>query len=127
MLEDQQIGRALWRLLGSLIEVPLPALTQTPGYAIAFATACARWGIDQDQACQAYCYAWLENQVTAATKLVPLGQTKAQQLLLELMQDIDAACATACALDDEEIGLSLPGLALASCRHEHQHTRLFRS
>lgn len=127
LLEDQQIGQALWRLLNSLGSEPLPTLTQKPGYAIAFALACARWKIEAPAALEAFSYSWLENQVTAATKLVPLGQTEAQRLLLELLDAVPEACATAQALDDEQIGLSLPGLVTASCRHERQHTRLFRS
>jgi len=127
LLEDQQIGAALWRLLTSLAGAPLPALTQPPGYAVAFAVATARWDIPYDDALAAYAFSWLENQVTAATKLVPLGQTAAQRLLLELLEEVPAACEEARGLDDEAIGLSLAGLALASCRHEHQHTRLFRS
>ena len=31
------------------------------------------------------------------------------------------------ALDDEEIGSFVPGLAMASSRHETQYSRLFRS
>lgn len=127
LLEDQQIGKALWRLLASLIDTALPDLAQAPAYAVAFGIACAHWGIDEDQACEAFCFAWLENQVTAATKLVPLGQTSAQRLLVKLLREVDHACSLASDLADDEIGLSLPGLALASCRHEHQHTRLFRS
>ena len=127
LLEDQQIGRALWRLLRSLHDKPLPELSQDPGYAVAFAVACGLWKVGPREACEAFCYAWLENQVTAATKLVPLGQTAAQRLLLELMREIDPACAAAETVADEHIGMSLPGLAFASCRHEHQHTRLFRS
>lgn len=127
LLEDQQIGAALWRLLGSLGTAGLPDLAQAPGYAVAFAVACASWGIDRDAACAAFCFAWLENQVTAATKLVPLGQSAAQALLVELLEEVDEACAAADTVADAAIGLSCPGLALASCRHEHQHTRLFRS
>lgn len=127
VLEDQQVGAALWRLLGSLGVVELPRLAQAPGYAVAFAVACAAWGIDREAACSAFCFAWLENQVTAATKLVPLGQSVAQALLVDLLDAVDEACAAARTVQDDAIGLSLPGLALASCRHEHQHTRLFRS
>jgi urease accessory protein len=127
LLEDQQVGAALWRLLASLGVAELPALRQAPGYAVAFAVACAHWGIDRDTACSAYCFSWLENQVTAATKLVPLGQSAAQALLVDLLDEVDEACTAARAVRDEAIGLSCPGLALASCRHEHQHTRLFRS
>jgi len=127
LLEDQQVGGALWRLLTSLGVPDLPALAQPPGYAVAFAVACANWEIDRDTTCSAYCFSWLENQVTAATKLVPLGQSAAQALLLELLEEVDEACAAARAVTGDAIGLSCPGLALASCRHEHQHTRLFRS
>ncbi|WOJ95908.1 urease accessory UreF family protein [Congregibacter brevis] len=127
LLEDQQIGAALWRLLETLDTRTPPALTQRPAYAVAFAIAVHQWEIDEDAAVQGYAYSWLENQVTAATKLVPLGQTAAQRLLLQLMKLIPEACTHAKTVADDELGLSLPGLAMASCRHERQHTRLFRS
>jgi len=127
LLEDQQIGAALWRLLGTLRASWRPELEQAPGYAIAFAVACANWHIDADAAAQGYCYSWLENQITAATKLVPLGQSRAQALLLELLESVAPACEQAAAVPSLDLGMSLPGLALASCAHERQHTRLFRS
>ena len=127
LLEDQQIGAALWRLLNTVGSSELPDLSQRPAYAVAFAVACHNWDIDADSALQGYAYSWLENQLTAATKLVPLGQSAAQLLLLELLKSIPDACAWAKEVEDKEIGLSLPGLAIASCRHERQHTRLFRS
>ncbi len=127
LLEDQQIGAALWRLLASLQQAPLPELRQPPAYAIAFAVAAARWDISAADACSAFCYSWLENQVTAATKLVPLGQTDAQKLLLALLEEVPDACDAAHGVKDNDIGLSLAGLAQASSLHEHQHTRLFRS
>ena len=85
LLEDQQIGAALWRLLGQLSNTAPPTLLQPPAYAVAFAWAAAGWSIDSEDACSAYCFSWLENQVTAATKLVPLGQSAAQTLLLGLL------------------------------------------
>lgn len=127
LLEDQQLGAALHRLLKSLLTTPLPSLRQQPAYAVMFAIACQRWHIDAPEALMAYSYSWLENQVSAATKLVPLGQTAAQQLLVALMEHVPAACSRAGDVGDNNLGLSLPGLALASCRHERQHTRLFRS
>ncbi|WP_439101140.1 urease accessory protein UreF [Congregibacter sp.] len=127
LLEDQQIGAALWRLLGTLGTPALPELNQRPAYAVAFVVACHHWHIDRDSALQGFAYSWLENQITAATKLVPLGQSAAQILLLDLLTKIPKACAHAMTVEDNDIGLSLPGLAMASCRHERQHTRLFRS
>lgn len=130
LLEDQQIGAALLRLLTNLDAQETndaPAFEQPPGYAVAFAIACHRWAIDVDDALQAYSYSWLENQITAATKLVPLGQSAAQAMLVTLLAQIPKVCVHAMTVSDKDIGLSLPGLAMASCRHERQHTRLFRS
>jgi urease accessory protein len=60
-------------------------------------------------------------------KLVPLGHTAGQRILLALGDEIPAAVAAAEACPDDGIGLSLPGFAIASARHETQYTRLFRS
>ncbi|GAB5414394.1 MAG: urease accessory protein UreF [Congregibacter sp.] len=127
VLEDQQMGQALLRLLKSLHAQLEDGFTQVPAYACAFAVACKVWDIDASDAMRAYCFSWLENQVTAATKLVPLGQTQAQRLLVGLLDEIPDACERGITVADEAIGLSLPGLALASSAHEKQHTRLFRS
>jgi urease accessory protein len=74
-----------------------------------------------------YAWAWAELQVAAAVKLIPLGHSTGQRLLWTLGAGLDAVVAGAAALDDERIGMSLPGLAIASARHETQYTRLFRS
>lgn len=127
LLEDQQLGAALRRLLSSLLQGPLPPLSQTPAYAVMFALACQRWQISLEDALLAYAYSWLENQIAAATKLIPLGQTEAQQTLVALMATIPEAVAMAREVRETDIGISLPRLAQASCAHEQQHTRLFRS
>jgi len=127
LLEDQQLGLALARLLRDATQFHQPELTQPPSYCVMFALTAYRWSISTKNACHAFCYSWLENQITAATKLVPLGQTEAQRMLLAMLQRIPEACEHARSVDDEDLGLSLPGLALASARHEYQHTRLFRS
>jgi urease accessory protein len=127
LLEDQQLGTALRRLLDALLTPPPPTLQQAPGYAVMFALACQRWAIAAEDALLAYAYSWLENQVAAATKLVPLGQTRAQQLLVATMAAVPAACDAARHCDDDSLGLTLPRLAQASCAHERQYTRLFRS
>ncbi|MEO0438876.1 MAG: urease accessory UreF family protein [Pseudomonadota bacterium] len=126
LLEDQQIGNALKRLLDAL-KVKTPTFRQKPAYAVIYAVAAHYREINADDACLGYCYSWLENQVTAATKLVPLGQSDAQRLLLKLTRCIPDACDRAKTVPDEALGLSLPGLSLASASHEYQHTRLFRS
>ena len=128
LLEDQQLGQALQRLLQSL-SVPhsLQSYRSAPSYASQFALACCHWQIPKDDAVQGFIYSWLENQIAAATKIVPLGQTRAQQMLLSLIEDIPSIAQTALIIKDEDLGISLPGLAMASAQHERQYSRLFRS
>ncbi len=80
-----------------------------------------------DAALTAYVWSWLENQVLAAIKLVPLGQVAGQRLLAALGARIPQVVATAMTLADDDLSTFAPGLALASARHETQYTRLFRS
>lgn len=128
--EDAALGRALARLLTTLDlpeAAPWAAAGSRTAYATMFALAAVRWGVPVTATLQALAWAWVENQVIAATRLLPLGQSAAQRRLAALMPDIEAAIALALGLEDDELGCSAPGLALASCRHETQYTRLFRS
>jgi urease accessory protein len=129
LLEDEQLGQALARLLGALgVSAAEDKRWQaTPCFAAQFALAGTHWRIDLDALCEGFAWSWLENQVAAATKLVPLGQTHAQQLLVALLEEIPPVCRRAAQISDAQLGLSLPGLALASSLHEAQYSRLFRS
>lgn len=126
-LTDTAMGDALRRLLLNL-DVPLPALdNEEHSFVCLFALAAEHWRIESDTTALGFCWAWLENQVAAATKLVPLGQTQAQALLDSLQTDIPKALAIANTLEPTDIGAGLPALAIASARHETQYSRLFRS
>lgn len=125
-LADTATGAALARLLPAL-DISVPAWLETPTFLSLFTLAAVRWQIPARLAMLGYAWSWLENQVIAATKLMPLGQTGAQQLLGSVQLQIPAAVAHAWTLDDAALGSSLPGLALASIHHETQYTRLFRS
>lgn len=122
--EERAVGAALTRLLTEL-EVSTAACPQT--YAGAFVVAGNAWGIDQVDACHGYAWAWCENLVAAAIKLVPLGHSAGQRILLKLGTKIPTVVQSAMNLDDGEIGLSAHGLAIASAQHEIQYSRLFRS
>lgn len=92
-----------------------------------FACAAVHWGIGVEDCALGYAWGWLEGQVAAAVKLVPLGQTDGQRLLLALGGSLHETVAAALHLDDDAIGAGAPALAIASARHETQYTRLFRS
>jgi urease accessory protein len=98
-------------------------LTLPGGHALA-ARALA---IEPRDAALAYLWSWLENQVLAAIKAVPLGQVAGQRMLLALGERIPGVVSGAQAMADEDLTSLAPGLALASARHETQYTRLFRS
>ena len=123
--ETVQMGYSLNRLFKDLGlgEVPV----EEPSFPAAFAYAAAQWKIEPEAALQAYLWAWIENQVMAAVKAVPLGQTDGQRMLLSLGNRIEELVRKAMQMKDEEIGNFAPGLALLSARHETQYSRLFRS
>jgi urease accessory protein len=123
--ETVQMGYSLNRLFKDLGlgEVPV----EEPSFPAAFAYAAARWKIEPEAALQAYLWAWLENQVMAAVKAVPLGQTDGQRILLSLGDRIEGLVKKAMQMNDEDLGNFAPGLALLSAKHETQYSRLFRS
>lgn len=129
-LTDTAMGEALVRLLKSL-DVPLPDYALKAEGDISFVALYAwpavHWQIPFHAAATGLTFAWLENQIAAATKLVPLGQTQAQQLLSDLQTLIPQTISTAQDVEEADIGGSLPMLAIASAKHETQYTRLFRS
>jgi urease accessory protein len=121
--ETVQMGYSLNRLLKDLGlgEVPV----EEPSFPAAFAYAAAQWKIEPEAALQAYLWAWLENQVMAAVKAIPLGQTDGQRILLSLGDLLPSIVKNAMQVQDPEN--FAPGLALLSARHETQYSRLFRS
>ena len=123
--ETVQMGYSLNRLFNDLGlgEVPV----EEPSFPAAFAYAAVQWKIAPEAALQAYLWAWLENQVMAAVKAVPLGQTDGQRILLALGNRIEELVKKAMQMKDDEIGNYAPGLALLSAKHETQYSRLFRS
>lgn len=128
--EDRQMGLALAMLLPELGLREAEAWKikkRQPSFALMFTLAAARWGVDAAQTAEGYLWAWCENQVTAAVKLVPLGQTAGQQLLMNTASIIPEAVKQGFVLNDDEIGWLAPGFAMASVKHETQYTRLFRS
>ncbi|GAB5542029.1 MAG: urease accessory protein UreF [Sandaracinaceae bacterium] len=93
----------------------------------AFALAALRLGLDEASTLRAFVWTQLEAATAAAVKLVPLGQTAGQRILLQTGSDLEALCRTAAQIQDDDIGALTLGLSLASAWHETQYSRLFRS
>jgi urease accessory protein len=127
--EDAYLGGSLRQLL---IDLELPAATQWPSnkacsFATVFALAAVHWQIPLQDTAMGYLWAWTENQVAAAIKLVPLGQVAGQRILSSALHSIPGLVSIGLSLTEEDIGSLAPGLAIASALHEIQYTRLFRS
>jgi urease accessory protein len=130
--ETLQMGYSLRRLCAELDEfepAPLDELLamQEIVFPAAFTFAAAQWGIDAREGLIGYLWSWLENQVMAALKAVPLGQTQGQRLLLDLGGRLPVIADAAMTADDGSLVNFAPGLAIACSRHEIQYSRLFRS
>ena len=125
--EDRHMGSALVKILREIDPTVLECVPAQPGYAAVFAAACASWSATAEETLQAYAWAWTENQVLAAVKLVPLGQTAGQRILHALIPRLAAVSERALLLPDEDIGYCSVMQSVASARHETQYTRLFRS
>lgn len=127
--ETVQMGYSLRRLAK---ELDLPGAAgleafEEVSFPAAFAAVAAGWSIPREEAVAAYLWAWAENQVMAALKAVPLGQTDGQRVLLSLGARLPAAARAALSAQDGDLVNFAPGLAILSSRHETQYSRLFRS
>lgn len=130
--ETVQMGFSLARLLNELDGIDANALTRLKqldeiAFPSAFTCAVASWQLAPAAALSGYLWSWAENQVMAALKLVPLGQTDGQRMLLAIGDRLAALVSQAAALGDGDIGAFTPRLGILSSRHESQYSRLFRS
>jgi urease accessory protein len=127
--EARQLGESLAVLLTQLgIEAAQDwKEIEYAGFPTLFALAAVHYRVPLAETALGLLWAWCENQVAAAMKLVPLGQAAGQRILSALIEQLPAAAEHGLALADDEIGMLAPRLAVASARHETQYTRLFRS
>jgi urease accessory protein len=127
--EDHQLGSSLARVLHDLgIAAAGDWLDARPAcFATLFGLAATEWGIAPRVALLGYAWAWVENQVAAAIKLVPLGQAAGQRVLSALQPALADSVDLALAVGDVDVGRSMPGMVMASVKHARMYSRLFRS
>jgi urease accessory protein len=95
---------------------------------VAVALAAAVHGIPLDAALTGFLHAFTANLISAAVRVVPLGQSDGQLALASLEEAVRYAASAALAVTDlDELGTATPLLDWCSIRHETQYTRLFRS
>jgi urease accessory protein len=127
--QERQLGSSLASLLCNLgVETAAPFRGhEHASYVVCFALGAQRFEIEPEPAMLGFAFAWCEQQVSAASRLVPLGHMAAQRALSAILARVPAWLAVASALDETDIGSVTPGLAMSAAWHETQYTRLFRS
>lgn len=127
------VGASVWDV--STHPVPLPSRggpgnewpeTELP-YALAVGATARKHGIGEDDAALAFLQAFAVNLVSAAVRLVPLGQTAGLRVVAALEPTVLAVAASTRGATKDDLGGACFRSDLASMRHETQYTRLFRS
>jgi urease accessory protein len=127
--EDRQLGAALARVLhGLAIERAEPWIADPDAtFVTLLSLAAVNFELPLRGAVLGFLFCWLESQVAAATRLVPIGHIAAQRVLSRLLVALPAAVDRGLALPWEAVGFLAPGLVAASALHETTYSRLFRS
>ena len=107
-----------------------PALDALPAdcpYPIAVGAAARAHAVPLAATLTGYAHAFAANLVSAAVRLVPLGQTDGQRITAGLEPAVADAVASALEADVKRVASATLASDIAAMRHETQYTRLFRS
>jgi urease accessory protein len=97
-----------------------------PALPIAFAGACACSGVARRGAVEAFGYTRLAATVSAAMRLMPIGQTEAHAILARTLERVPEAV-DEIARRDAPIESFAPAAEIAAMTQQYVHSRLFRS
>jgi len=120
--------RRVWpdRVVESLSEL-ISERSVPPALAVVLGARAAGQRVPYCLALPAFLQSYVANLVTAAVRLIPLGQTDGQLAIAELEQAVLIASARAEHTTIRDLGSAAFMVDLASASHETQYTRLFRS
>ncbi|HUE46235.1 MAG TPA: urease accessory protein UreF [Aestuariivirgaceae bacterium] len=127
LAETMEQGTAFLRGAGAWAAVHVPGLPHRAPYPVAVAAVCAAHGIGCELALAAYLHAFVANQVSAAIRLVPLGQSDGLAVLARLEPLVLDTAARAAQSSLDDLGSATMTADIAAMTHETQHSRLFRS
>jgi len=120
-----EIARAAWNADG--LDAMVAACAGPLVYPVAVGVVAASHGIPLEPTLHAFLHALVSNWISAASRLIPLGQTDSQRVLASLESAVSATATRALGATLDDLGSATFRADLASLRHETQYTRLFRS
>lgn len=120
-----EIARAAWD--GGDLGATIAACGGAIVYPVAVGLAGAAHRVPLAATSHGFLHAVVSNWISAGARLVPLGQTDCQRLLVMLEADVAATAVRALQATLDDLGGATFRADIASMRHETQYTRLFRS
>ena len=132
---SRSVGRQFLRTARGFIEDPfLDELEEearrerTSGhYPVALGCVAESLSLACEEGLESLCYGVVSGLVSAAVRLVPLGQTEGQRVISNLEDTVREAVETAMALSLEDAHSWGPGHEIRAMTHRRLHTRLFVS
>jgi len=96
-------------------------------YPVVVGVAAAGQAIPLEAALHSFLHAFAANMVSAAVRVIPLGQTDGQLITASLAEVIPAVVNRALTTELEDLSTNTLMADIGSMKHETQYTRLFRS
>ncbi len=96
-------------------------------YAVAVGVAAAGLKLPLETVLTAYLHGFCANIISAATRIVPLGQTDGQRITAAITKPVEKTVNQVLSLEEFHFSSATLMVDWCSMKHEEQYTRLFRS
>lgn len=131
----QRMGERMLNLIESLYDLPVLSeyrkrIKEKNSFghsAVVFTIVGHHLGVSKSTTTLYYLYSVLSSLVQNAVRAIPLGQTAGQKTIQEFQGSLTEAAKNIQSLDEEEFGMTSPGLELAQMKHERVNIRIFMS
>jgi urease accessory protein len=119
------IARSAWSCEG--LDRAIAACDGPVVYPVAVGLTAAAHGVPLAATLHGFLHALVSNWISAGARLIPLGQTDCQRVLVALETEVNRIAARALQATLDDLGGATFRADIGSMKHETQYTRLFRS
>lgn len=128
-----RMGKAFLRVMADILkDTKISRLRTLYGpkgmtYPVIYGLVCGRLRLETEAVAQAFVFSTVNALVQSAVKLIPLGNTQAQEILTRMQPEMLLCSEISMKKPLEEISNFCPGLDIASIKHESLPVRLYMS
>ena len=123
LLETKLQGSAFTKVIEDVWQQDIGELSLP----IAVALAAKNQSIEQDLILPAYLHAFCSNLISAAIRLIPIGQTEGQRIMLELYTTISDLVQTASESEIDDLNSACFFSDVSAMEHEYLQPRIFKT